>query len=185
MQAIIRMYDGRMVDVLNLQPDDIRPLNFIHAICNLNRYTGHTPFPISVGLHSLLMSRSVPAELRRAALIHDWSEACFNDIASPIKRHLGDYKQYEKDAQRVIFDALSVDYGLLQWIKVYDVKIRQDERIATWGYANWKADKWTYDGDTQPIGITITERHWRDVRAEFTTEFCDAFPEQGKITWYM
>ncbi|KRR22176.1 hypothetical protein CQ13_30055 [Bradyrhizobium retamae] len=177
------MYDGRMVDVLNLQPEDVRPHNFIHSICNLNRYTGHLPFPISVGLHSLRMAERVPPHLRQAALIHDWSEACFNDIASPIKATLGNYKKHEKAAGRVIFDAMHVPYELLAEIKQYDVKIRQDERIATWGYENWKSDKWTHDGDAQPIGITFVEQHWRDVRAEYTDYFVRYFPEQDLITW--
>lgn len=182
-QAIIRMFDGRMVDVLNLQRDDIRPKNFIHAICNLNRYTGHLPFPISVGLHSLRMAEIVPKHLRRTALIHDWSEACFNDIASPIKRTMGNYREYEDAAARVIFDAMGVPYELLRELKTFDVRIRQDERISTWGFEDWKSDKWTYDGDAQPFGIKFVEQYWRDVRAEYTDYFIRWFPDQELITW--
>jgi len=177
------MFDGRMVDVFNLQPDDVRPHNFIHAICNLNRYTGHTPFPISVGQHSLRMAEVVPPHLRQAALIHDWSEGCFNDLASPIKWQMPEYKKREKAAQRVIFDTLGVPYELLTEIKHYDIAIRQDERIATWGYDNWKEDKWTYDGNAQPLGIAINEQTWREVRAEFTDFFIRYFPEQELIKW--
>ncbi len=183
MQAIIRMYDGRMVDVFNLQPDDIRPHNFIHAICNINRYTGHLPFPISVGLHSLKMAAHVPYILKRAALIHDWTEACFNDIATPIKAQFADYKVREKAAEKIICETMRVSLAEIAMVKPYDKRIRQDERIATWGYENWKDDKWTYDGDAQPLNIYFVEQYWRDVRDEYTEYFEQLFPEWSPIRW--
>lgn len=182
-EAVIRMFNGRMVDVFNLTHEDVVPMNFIHSVCNLNRYTGHTPFPISVGQHSLMMQANVPQELKQAAIIHDWSEACFNDLASPIKRHMKGYKDREIAASRVIYSAMGVDYELSKAIKPYDVMIRQDERIATWGYTAWFQDQWKFDNGAQPIGITFKETPWREVRQEFTDAFVRWFPEQDLITW--
>src|SRR5690349_6274608 len=105
--GVIRMFNGRMVDVFNLQPEDVVPINFIHALSLINRFTGASPWPVSVMQHSLMIEGVVQTrhypdltglempreymnasewmhklkadwyQFRRAAFIHDWSEALF------------------------------------------------------------------------------------------------------------
>ena len=65
----------------------------IHVIANslvkLNRFTGHTYHPWTVGQHSLAMARSNYLKTnkeRKWALMHDCAEAVIGDIAAPFKR---------------------------------------------------------------------------------------------------
>ena len=161
-EGVIRMFNCRMVDVFNLQVEDVVPINFIHSLSLINRYTGASPWPVSVMQHSLelekhIYERCVPDyepsmmreyqngaeamnllkdkwyQLRRAAFIHDWSEALFNDLASPVKRNFVGYQQHEMRAQKVIFEALGVPLKYLDDVHPYDKAIYLDEVNSTWG----------------------------------------------------
>lgn len=182
------MYNKRMVDILNLRPEDIQPINFIHALSCINRYTGHTPFPISVALHSDVMTNYVPLELARAAYIHDWTEALFNDLASPLKAVLPGYKRHEKRAQAVIAERMGVSMDTLAELKEhgYDRAIRQDERIATWGLDDWQAaHDWKFDKGAMPLGVDslITDKPWHVVRQQYTDTFHKHFRDEDYISW--
>jgi hypothetical protein len=69
-----------------------------HNLAQINRYTGAGNFPYSVAEHSVLVSRLMetvtggdPVE----GLFHDASEAYLNDLSSPVKGELPDYKRLE------------------------------------------------------------------------------------------
>ena len=69
-----------------------------HSLAQINRFTGHARRPYSVAEHSLLVLDIVehlfaPASvhLRLAALMHDAHEAYTGDVATPIKRAVGDH----------------------------------------------------------------------------------------------
>lgn len=179
MIGYIRMYNDRLVDVFNPQPEDIIPVNFLHALSCINRFTGAAPFPISVGQHTLELHRYMRnnhPHLAKAALLHDWSEALFNDIATPVKKGMVTYKKHEHNAVKVIFDRFGVplEYDLEH--KQYDKRIYMDEVLSTWGemlkgpYAVWERD-------LTPLGITFHEMYWYDVRKALIAVFREEFPE--------
>lgn len=109
----IKTVSGLLIDPFVPNLDCILWTDIVHAQSNLCRYTGHVREFFSVGLHTIVVEELVrrmggtPQE-RRWALLHDGSEAYFNDIASPVKRELPDYKQAEKNFQKV----LAHKYGL-------------------------------------------------------------------------
>lgn len=85
-----QMHSGRMVYVLDLQPEDVCPRDIAHHLAIYNRWTGATYEPWSVAQHSLLAAAHVreaghddTAELY--ALLHDAAEAYMGDICRPIK----------------------------------------------------------------------------------------------------
>lgn len=77
-----------------------------HALALTNRYGGHTRFPVSVGMHTLLcvslaQELGMHEDVQREVLHHDDTEAFLGDMQSPWKRRLPDFVQLEAqlDAQ--------------------------------------------------------------------------------------
>jgi 5'-deoxynucleotidase YfbR-like HD superfamily hydrolase len=69
-----------------------------HNLSQINRYTGAGNFPYNVAEHSVLVSLLMEHEIGGdpfEGLMHDASEAYINDLSSPVKGELGDYKRLE------------------------------------------------------------------------------------------
>lgn len=60
-----------------------------HALAQLCRFTGHTPYPYSVAEHCVLAAQhwGRTDEEKLAILVHDAHEAFFGDISAPLKQH--------------------------------------------------------------------------------------------------
>ncbi len=154
-QAWLLTYNGALVDAVDLSPEDIDPSSLIHASSIVNRYTGNTIRPYSVCEHSMHLYHYVPASCRRAALIHDWSEAMFADVPSPVKKRLPEYVRMEEAAQKVIFMAMGVTWDEMQALDYYDKMIQQDEMIQLF--------QKPFDLGRPGLGIKMPmERSWQD-----------------------
>lgn len=172
----IRMYDGKLVDPFDLQPENVVPDVFLHHISLINRYTGATKYPYSVGQHSLVLSHVVPEHLARAALLHDWSEGLFNDIASPVKHQFLDYCNAEENAQRVIFAAQGVPWEHMDELHEYDQRIYIDERDVLFEEIHSR----TVGLNDRRKGLGIEKKHfrersWRSVKIELLDRYKDLF----------
>jgi uncharacterized protein len=86
---------GKMVHLLDPKPSDVSIEDVAHALARICRFGGHSPQHLSVAQHSVLVSRLVPPEQARDALLHDASEAYIGDIVSPLKQNLLGYKPIE------------------------------------------------------------------------------------------
>jgi uncharacterized protein len=135
--ARIRTNDGRLVDPMNIKPEDVIPRVMIHSLCQINRFTGHADWPYSVGQHTLNLyyylkhyMKLHSRDIRRAALIHDMQEAWFNDLASPLKCEMLEYKAAEHKAALVVRATLGVSSEALEFIDMFDKRMYKNERIA-------------------------------------------------------
>lgn len=111
-----------LVDLMDL-PAEAMTLDVIaHSLATKARFNGHTPFPYSVAVHSVLVSTLVTRDLEWEALMHDASEAYVGDVINPIKRNLTDFKAVERavDVQVRRFYALPLEESPA--VKVADVK---------------------------------------------------------------
>lgn len=170
--SMIRIGSGKLVDPFDLQPKDFEPEVFIHAVCLLNRYTGHTKYPYSVGQHSLVLMNYVPRRLKGAAIIHDLAEALFNDLSSPVKARYPAYKRAEKAAQAVIAGCLRVPISELEEVSPYDKSLYIDERDHLFYYIGEPGQG--MNDDKIALGVDpwhLREREWRDVEELFHAEF--------------
>lgn len=93
------VYEAPTVDMICIE-------DIAHALSQINRYTGHTRYPYSVAQHCVLCARQAPDEAKLWALLHDACEAYVGDVASPLKRLLPAYAQYEALAEKAICDAV-------------------------------------------------------------------------------
>jgi uncharacterized protein len=175
----IRVSSGHLVDPFNLKVEDCAKIDFIHSICLLNRYTGHSKYPFSVGQHSYVLANHVPKSLRKAAIIHDFSEALFNDIASPVKARFHQYREDEEVAQKVIFEYFGVPWSDMEELHPYDKAIFMDERQVLFDIIE---DNGKGMGDDRvALGIDpeyFKERDWRTVKSLLTAQFKWNFTDQ-------
>lgn len=83
----IRTFTGRMVDPLNLNPEDVNLLDIAHSLASQCRYTGHCDPWYSVAEHSCLVM-FYGSGLWLPKLLHDAPEAYLVDLAAPVKHEV-------------------------------------------------------------------------------------------------
>lgn len=104
----IQTYTGRAYFPAAPRAGDVDIRDIAHALSMLCRYTGHVTRFYSVAEHSIHVSNLVPSHLARQALLHDATEAYVNDLASPFKRHLPDYRA----AEALNWQAIAQHFGM-------------------------------------------------------------------------
>lgn len=100
-------------------PDQVSIIDIGKALSQICRFTGHAAEFYSVAEHSCLVDDIVnwlcggeaPLKLRRCAFLHDAPEAYTNDVSTPLKRMLPDYRAVE---HRVWAEAVAPKFGLDQ-----------------------------------------------------------------------
>lgn len=180
----IRVFDGSLVNPYDVKPEDMKPLTFIHSISCLTRFHGHAAYPYSVGQHSRNLTLLVPDELKRVALLHDFSEALFNDLASPVKRQNHEYKEAEHEAMIRIFNHFGVGSDEYIAFDEYDKRIYINERDAL--FVN-KVGELGMNDDLQPLNTSqlphiFKEVSWRKVRGDLILLWLTLLPEFDLIT---
>lgn len=170
----IRTSDGRLVDPFDIQEDDIRPWVIIPALAKINRFTGQSAWPYSVAQHTFNLYNAVPPHLRRAALIHDFAESWFNDLASPIKRECLSYKTAEHSASARILRYYHIDPERYDEFDEYDKRIYKDERTVLFPVI----DELGMGDQYEPLGISptlIAEISWREAERNLRGAFIEEF----------
>lgn len=111
------LYNGKVVSLLNFQPEDFDPEHCFTILPNINRYNGNTYLQFSVGQHSLLcyeiakMYYPQDYYCQLACLTHDFSESFSGDCISPIK-HLAimsPFRLIEDNLEHSIRVAIGID----------------------------------------------------------------------------
>lgn len=104
-------HGGHRVSLTDPRPEQIRIDDIARALSRLNRWCGHVGArAYSVAQHSYYVSRLVPREFQRVALMHDAQEAYVGDVARPLKRLLGhNYEALERRFAGVIGDVVGLD----------------------------------------------------------------------------
>lgn len=140
-----------------------------HHLSLVCRFTGAVRVHYSVAQHSVLVSQLVPPEFALEGLLHDASEAYLNDIASPVKAGLPDYKATEVAMEK----ALATKFGLY-WPKSPEVKRADGIAVATEARDLMRNAPTLWRLPEKPLrGVTIEP--WTPERAEL--EFLARFRE--------
>lgn len=71
------------IDLWQIEPESLTAEIVGSALAKLNRFSGRTPEPWSVAMHSVLVERLCPPDLGPWALLHDAHEIFLGDITQP------------------------------------------------------------------------------------------------------
>lgn len=124
----IRTNSGLFINVFEPTPDMITIEDIAHALSSQPRFGGHLNRHYSVAQHSIMCTnRAKSLKDKRAALMHDGSEAYLLDMPTPIKAKLSEYKMYEDALMRVIAEKFGFEYPLNPAIKEIDAFMLQHE----------------------------------------------------------
>ena len=108
-------------------PEMIRIEDIAHALSHLCRFTGHTREFYSVAQHSVYVSFLCPQEHKLWGLLHDATEAYINDLSSPVKAKLNQYKIVEKQLMRTVCDAFNLPHEEPLSVKDADIVMLHKE----------------------------------------------------------
>ena len=150
----IRVASGRLVDLLDMRPEDVLLSDIAAGLAHQERFTGHCPLHPTVAQHSLavehiardltyrrdlLRSKYHSTEehkaIGRAALMHDAAEAYVSDVSSPAKRAL---RRIDDSLPSSTFDDLE------EQIQVEAIEERFDCAPGDWAELIKEADDLAY-----------------------------------------
>jgi hypothetical protein len=128
MSSEIVTYTGRVVDPLDLKPEQVNIVDIAHSLSNQCRFTGHVKSFYSVGEHSVRCAEFVirhggTKREALALLLHDGSETYCADLARPVKhaKGLGEaYRAVEDAIQAVISERFGLEYPFPQHVHNVD-----------------------------------------------------------------
>jgi hypothetical protein len=134
------------------------------SLSQINRYTGHTPWPYSVAQHAVyvsefLMGATNNPHIAMQGLHHDDPEIVIGDISSPMKAWLGKQtralKTLEEEIEKVVAKKLGINWPYDPLVDEVDKRIALNEKQVFFPNCphKWQSEK---EG-LQPLeGIRIT-----------------------------
>jgi uncharacterized protein len=134
-RSSIGIAHGRVLDPLNLKPDDVHIEDIAEALSKQCRFTGHLKQFYSVAEHLIRVSKEVPKKDARSAFGHDFSEYILSDFASPLKNALfGErYKEVEDQIMQVISKKFDFDWPPPKTVIYADnALLRTEKRDLMW-----------------------------------------------------
>lgn len=127
-KGCIRTNSGLFINVFEPTKDVIAIEDIAHALASVPRFGGHLNRHYSVAQHSVMCMMEVASlEDKKAALMHDASEAYLGDIPTPIKARLPEYKVCEHNLMLMIADKFGFEYPLNEAVKEIDARMLQIE----------------------------------------------------------
>lgn len=185
----IQTFTGVRFDLRYPRAADIRVEDIVHALACLNRYTGHTIRPYSIGEHSVRVAMLVEPKHRRAALLHDATEAYVNDLSQPLKSmpELAGYRDTKLGVWLKVCERFDLDLRLPPEVKRADLVALEVERrvlLGTppepWGLdvSDEEADRAAciWSGDSDPtvawtaLGVKLGWSSWQWTKTRLREE---------------
>lgn len=183
----IQTYSGKRFDLDNPMPEQVDINDIAHALSLIIRYTGHVKEPYSVASHCILVSRILEdvgfdAQTVYAGLLHDASEAYIQDISSPLKAMLKDYKAIEAEVADAVYEALDLDCDAVDWeaVKWADLVALFIERrdLMKPTDEKWADEDYAADIDRVPFRAR-GDLYWRDTRAGYLARYRELRRDAG------
>lgn len=175
----IRISSGRLVDLNDFKPEDVCPMSIERSLNQIKRFTGHYNFhePLTVAQHTKLVMDIAHKKFKQdtflstACRIHDFPEAYYGDLSSPLKKHFGDfYREKIRAIDQTVIEYFWLPYNSVigldgwpvhkaYWEVEHDVKIADTislriEQSMMWGSV-----------PPEPEVVDFFEKH--DTRAMF------------------
>lgn len=129
----VMMSNGKLLDILDPDPNAIDISVIAQALSRQCRYNGHSSRFYSVAEHCVLVSELLEFDhddqhLALIGLLHDAAEAFVGDIITPIKRMLPSFKPIEWRVQAAVYKR----FGLMRfgWSSRWATTIKEADNLA-------------------------------------------------------
>lgn len=161
--------------------------DIIHSLSQTNRFNGHSRTPYSVLHHQLLVAEALEklypdsTSLHWEGLNHDAVEAYIGDMASPLKRKIPAFKEYETQLEEFLMPKLGVNFPFDPRVKLIDrsLLLLENEKFMP---KNFEANDKERDGCIDLSGVVkirlmpafvvrfLYRRKWNKLRAKMIAE---------------
>ena len=149
---------GRSIDLFSFEQSDIAIRDIAHSLSLINRFNGHTPYPMSVAQHSVFVSNLCGSHGPRVmlqGLLHDAAEAYIGDMTRFLKLSsiMASYRDIERRIEMAIMSYHNLPLDLTTAVKDADrLMVRFEARVV------FGEDYKFYGKDGFPP-LTPVERH--------------------------
>jgi hypothetical protein len=120
--SAIQLWSGRFFDFHDMRPEDVSINDIAHALSMLCRFNGHVDKFYSVAQHSVLVSHHVQPEYALVGLMHDATEAYIGDMASPLKKQIPAFAEFEDKLWLIIAEKFNLPKELPDDVHQIDKK---------------------------------------------------------------
>lgn len=117
-------YGAHPYEIGSFHAPGVTPKDVAYSLSQINRFTGHSSFPISVARHSVYVSKLLNMDplVAMYGLLHELEETVINDISHPVKMALGwrgmrRLKKIGEAANHALFEVMGVPYPIPKDIK--------------------------------------------------------------------
>ena len=139
--------------------NQVRLIDIAHSLGNLCRFTGHTRVFYSVAQHCYHVAENCDDPWE--GLMHDAREAYANDLATPVKSVLSDYRPLEQNIHEAIAHKFGLARNTPENVKEVDRRMCLTEALTL---VDPKADQWPCFEGVEPIQMSITP--WTPAQAK-------------------
>lgn len=169
-------YTGKKFFPLNPNRELIDIEDVSHSLPLINRWTGHTRVPWSVGSHTLAGYFLLDDPLHKLEFfLHDWSEAYIADIASPIKPHILNYKKIEDKLMYEVRAKHNLYGEISPIVKEMDKKLLVNEFLTFINYDNAEIHYPNYkdylDNNLCNILLDLSTKNFLSIKEMFKEEY--------------
>ena len=164
----MQTFSGVAFYPLDPRPEEIFIEDIAHALSLSCRFGGQCKKFYSVAEHCILAAEAAPNELKLTTLMHDSSEAYLSDVVRPIKMHLTNYIDIEKNLEQVIATKFGLKFPYPHIVKLIDNGMLVNEM-----HQNMAPPPQVWDLTGESINISTKLQFWLPEEAEY--EFLNAF----------
>lgn len=155
----IQTFTGKKFWPLDPRAEDLDIRDIAHALSLVNRFNGHTRWPMSVAQHSLLVTCLVDESYQMTALLHDASEAYLGGLTAPVKRFMPEYRAAEDRLMGVVAKRYGILWPLPEEVKKFDLAALMTEArdLLPGGPVDWACHAEPSKGMVNPIHAEVAE----------------------------
>ena len=168
----MQTYTGRKFWPLDPRSEDFDIMDIAHALSLTCRFNGHCLRFYSVAEHSCHVHDAAPERLKTQALLHDAPEAYINDMVSPLKKDMPEFKEVENRIFWQLAWTYNIPSNIDPLVHILDKAVVRDELVNMRNVpAEWNIPQ-------RGIGAKI--KLWSPARAEY--EFLKRARDRGLNT---